>query len=181
MSHRAAYINGVLVDSKTRQPSEPRVCAGNDGTTITVGLVSLLLGQVQLNLNAQKIKDLFYNTPMRLQALRNTSEEYSRILDVITKYAVHNPNVSFSCKKVRCMFSALTRLWLIFLSRQAQLPLKLLPLLQRLSNKQSGYYMVIPSLPNSSKLVSPRRIRGSLPRTRTRTKMQWTLIFPRAQ
>jgi len=47
--HRAAYMNGVLVDPKTRQLSEPRVCAGNDGTTITVGLVSLVLGQVQIS------------------------------------------------------------------------------------------------------------------------------------
>ncbi|KAF8962298.1 DNA mismatch repair protein MutL [Flammula alnicola] len=77
---RAAYSDGVLVDAKTGQKTEPRPCAGNDGTTIT-------------------IEDLFYNTPTRLSALRSTSEEYSRILDVITKYAIHNPGVSFVCRK----------------------------------------------------------------------------------
>jgi DNA mismatch repair protein MLH1 len=33
---RASYVDGVLVDPRTRQSSEPRACAGNDGTTITV-------------------------------------------------------------------------------------------------------------------------------------------------
>ena len=33
---RAFYLDGALVDSKTREKSEPRPCAGNDGTTITV-------------------------------------------------------------------------------------------------------------------------------------------------
>ena len=47
-----------------------------------------------------QIEDLFYNTPTRLSALRSASEEYARILDVMTKYAVHNPSVSFVCKKV---------------------------------------------------------------------------------
>lgn len=47
-----------------------------------------------------QIEDLFFNTPTRLSALRNASEEYARILDVITKYAVHNSNVAFMCKKV---------------------------------------------------------------------------------
>jgi DNA mismatch repair protein MLH1 len=43
---------------------------------------------------------LFYNVPARLSALRSSSEEYARILDVVTKYAVHNAGVSFLCKKV---------------------------------------------------------------------------------
>ncbi|KAJ6493696.1 histidine kinase-like ATPase [Mycena vitilis] len=77
---KAHYLDGMLVEAKPGQTTEPKPCAGNDGTTII-------------------IEDLFYNTPTRLSALRSASEEYSRILDVITKYAVHNPKVSFSCKK----------------------------------------------------------------------------------
>ncbi|KAF8886529.1 DNA mismatch repair protein MutL [Infundibulicybe gibba] len=77
---KACYSDGVLVEPKSGQASEPKPCAGNDGTTII-------------------IEDLFYNTPARLSSLRSASEEYARILDVLTKYAVHNPQVSFVCKK----------------------------------------------------------------------------------
>ncbi|EAU81492.2 DNA binding protein [Coprinopsis cinerea okayama7 len=77
---KAHYLDGALVSSKPGRPAEPEPCAGNDGTTIIV-------------------ENLFYNTPTRLSALRNNSEEYARILDVMTKYAIHNPKVSFMCKK----------------------------------------------------------------------------------
>ncbi|EIM82138.1 DNA mismatch repair protein MutL [Stereum hirsutum FP-91666 SS1] len=77
---KACYIDGELVSAKDGQSPEPKPCAGNDGTTILV-------------------ENLFYNTPTRLSALRSSSEEYARILDVVTKYAVHNPLVAFVCKK----------------------------------------------------------------------------------
>lgn len=77
---KAAYLDGSLVPSKAGYSPGPKPCARNNGTTII-------------------IEDMFWNTPTRLFALRSSSEEYARILDVMTKYAVHNPKVSFGCKK----------------------------------------------------------------------------------
>lgn len=79
---RACYEDGKLVPANAGQTAEPKPCAGNDGTIVTV-------------------EDLFYNIPTRLSALRSSTEEYARILDVMTKYAVHNHKVAFVCKKVR--------------------------------------------------------------------------------
>lgn len=63
-----------------------------------VGVVAFYL--LRHLMKSSQAEDLFYNTPTRLAALRNSNEEYHRILDVVTRYAVHNPSVSFICKKV---------------------------------------------------------------------------------
>ncbi|KAF8526511.1 DNA mismatch repair protein MutL [Hysterangium stoloniferum] len=78
---KAHYTDGVLSPSKPGLTADPKPCAGNDGTTITA-------------------EDLFHSTPLRLAALKSPSDEYARILDVMTRYAIHNPSVSFVCKKV---------------------------------------------------------------------------------
>ena len=45
------------------------------------------------------IQDMFYNVPARKKALKNLNEEYARILEVCQLYSIHNPSVSFMCKK----------------------------------------------------------------------------------
>ncbi|XP_047343450.1 DNA mismatch repair protein Mlh1 [Vespa velutina] len=72
-AYRATYI-----DSKLKEPPKP--CAGNQGTTIT-------------------IENLFYNVATRRKALSNVSEEFTKITDVVIKYAIHNPKVGFILKK----------------------------------------------------------------------------------
>lgn len=59
----------------------PKPCAGNQGTQITV-------------------EDMFYNMPQRKTAYKSASEEFNRIYDVVSKYAIHNPNVAFTLKKL---------------------------------------------------------------------------------
>lgn len=96
---RACYADGALTPVKAGATSDPKPCAGNDGTTITVSICVPSVSTVGLNYMIQ-VENLFYNTPTRLSALRGSSEEYTRILDVVTRYAIHNPLVSFTCKKV---------------------------------------------------------------------------------
>ncbi|EIW67366.1 hypothetical protein TREMEDRAFT_69817 [Tremella mesenterica DSM 1558] len=77
---KAHYQDGVLVPSKPGLTPDPRPTAANDGTVISA-------------------EDLFYNNALRKRAFKSPSEEYNRILDVITKYAVHNPHCAWVCKK----------------------------------------------------------------------------------
>ncbi|KPP59518.1 DNA mismatch repair protein Mlh1-like [Scleropages formosus] len=58
-AYRAAYSDGKLKAS-------PKPCAGNQGTQITV-------------------EDLFYNVSTRRKALRSPSEEYSKIVEVVSR------------------------------------------------------------------------------------------------
>ncbi|KAJ7568741.1 hypothetical protein O6H91_01G046000 [Diphasiastrum complanatum] len=71
--YRVSYKDGAM-------EGEPRPCAAIKGTQIMV-------------------ENLFYNVIARKKAFKNPSEEYSRILDVISRYAIQKIGVSFSCKK----------------------------------------------------------------------------------
>ncbi|SJX62268.1 related to MLH1-DNA mismatch repair protein [Sporisorium reilianum f. sp. reilianum] len=81
-AYRAYYANGSLAPPKPGQSSDPKQCAGTDGTLITA-------------------EDLFYNVPQRRRALRSAADEYNRALDVVSKYAVHygGKGVGFVCRK----------------------------------------------------------------------------------
>ncbi|KAJ7322630.1 hypothetical protein JRQ81_018917 [Phrynocephalus forsythii] len=72
-AYRASYSDGKL-------KAAPKPCAGNQGTQITV-------------------EDLFYNVATRRKAFKNLSEEYAKILEVVSRYAIHNSGISFSVKK----------------------------------------------------------------------------------
>ncbi|NXP55565.1 MLH1 protein, partial [Heliornis fulica] len=72
-AYRATYSDG-----KIKAPPKP--CAGNQGTQIIV-------------------EDLFYNVNARRKALKNPNEEYAKILEVVSRYAIHNSGISFSVKK----------------------------------------------------------------------------------
>ncbi|KAL7423487.1 DNA mismatch repair protein Mlh1 [Cryptotrichosporon argae] len=73
---RATYVDGELVARGTGL-ADPRPTAANDGTVITA-------------------EDLFYNMPQRKRAFKSASDEYGRVLDVVTKYAVHNPHAAWA-------------------------------------------------------------------------------------
>ncbi|KAM4687275.1 DNA mismatch repair protein Mlh1 isoform 1-T1 [Discoglossus pictus] len=72
-AYRASYADGKL-------KGPPKPCAGNQGTHITA-------------------EDLFYNVSTRRKALKSASEEHARIVEVVSRYAIHNSGISFAVKK----------------------------------------------------------------------------------
>ncbi|ETV88837.1 hypothetical protein, variant 4 [Aphanomyces astaci] len=83
-AYRAHYRDGELVSTLPGGSKDPIPCAGKTGTQILV-------------------EDMFYNLSTRKQALKNFSEQYHRVLDVMQRYAIHygGTGTSFVCKKHR--------------------------------------------------------------------------------
>ncbi|CAG8519047.1 7645_t:CDS:10 [Paraglomus brasilianum] len=88
-AYRAHYADSKLVPPKPGVSAEPKPCAGNTGTLITA-------------------EDLFYNAPTRREALKNTSEEYKRILDVVNRYAIYNAGQGSNIADVSTLANAST-------------------------------------------------------------------------
>ncbi|KAF9661578.1 hypothetical protein SADUNF_Sadunf19G0083400 [Salix dunnii] len=65
--------DGVMED-------EPKPCAAVKGTQIMV-------------------ENLFYNMIARRKTFQNSSDDYSKIVDLLSRFAIHHINVSFSCRK----------------------------------------------------------------------------------
>ncbi|KAJ2893125.1 DNA mismatch repair protein, partial [Coemansia aciculifera] len=80
-AYKASYSDGKLVPAKPGGSCEPEPCAGNNGTILVA-------------------EDLFYNIPSRKSALKNSRDEYNRIFEVASRYAIHNPGVAFTCRKI---------------------------------------------------------------------------------
>jgi DNA mismatch repair protein MLH1 len=49
---------------------------------------------------------LFYNTPTRLKSLKSSGDEYSRLLQVVLTYSIHNSGIALSCKKANTAASS---------------------------------------------------------------------------
>ncbi|KAG0491224.1 hypothetical protein HPP92_004622 [Vanilla planifolia] len=71
--YRVSYRDGVM-------EHEPKPCAAVKGTQIMV-------------------ENLFYNMIARRKTLQNSNDDYPKIVDLISRFAIHHTNVSFTCRK----------------------------------------------------------------------------------
>ncbi|XP_059461090.1 DNA mismatch repair protein MLH1-like [Corylus avellana] len=71
--YRVSYRDGVM-------EHEPKACAAVKGTQIMV-------------------ENLFYNMIARRKTLQNSADDYSKIVDLLSRFAVHHIHVGFSCRK----------------------------------------------------------------------------------
>lgn len=71
--YRVSYRDGVM-------EHEPKPCAAVKGTQIMV-------------------ENLFYNMVSRRKTLQNASDDYPKIVDILSRFAIYHTNTSFSCRK----------------------------------------------------------------------------------
>lgn len=52
-----------------------------------------------------QVENLFYNMTARRKTLQNASDDYTKIVDLLSRFAIHHINISFSCRKVISIIS----------------------------------------------------------------------------
>jgi DNA mismatch repair protein MLH1 len=80
VAYRASFFDGKLVQNPQTKSAKPEPCAGIQGTII-------------------RAEDLFFNTPLRRNALKSKNDEYKRCVHVLSRYALHYSGVAFKCQK----------------------------------------------------------------------------------
>lgn len=88
---RGEYKDGKLIGRNGKDEVTPT--AGVKGTTITVFFKCVNYAHTQ-------VEDMFYNVPSRKKALQKPHEEYVRIVDMVSKYAIHNAGIAINLKRV---------------------------------------------------------------------------------
>lgn len=61
-----------------------------------------------------QVENLFYNMTARRKTLQNASDDYTKIVDLLSRFAIHHINISFSCRKV---ISIISQTWVFLLLR----------------------------------------------------------------
>jgi DNA mismatch repair protein MLH1 len=77
LAYIADFLNGDMIEE---DQTGPKPIAGQEGTTI-------------------QVRDMFYNNLQRKKSI-GLNEEYSKIVEVVTRYAIHYPMTRFSCRKM---------------------------------------------------------------------------------
>lgn len=89
-----SYVAKVSITSKTADA--PYAYVGQYSSGKLVGEIRSSAG---LNGTTVTAEELFYNCPSRRRTLKYPADEMNRIADVIVRYAIHNPNVSFTLRR----------------------------------------------------------------------------------
>lgn len=55
---------------------------------------------IKFSLSFGQIENLFYSMTARRKALQNSADDYPKIVDLLSRFAIHHINVNFSCRKV---------------------------------------------------------------------------------